>query len=265
MCPDGSPTRRSTGDGNGIASPTFGVPVGNDVQRVRPSVGVGPFRRVPVGVRHLNNVSIIKGYAELLLDREQGDRSPEIEIIHRQSEEMAKVITDVRVLLESLQGVYRLEERDLSPVVRDEFANVRTMTEEPIEIEATVPDEVAVLADDLLPRVFRSLFSNAGSHNESPNPRLSVTVEESAETVTVRVADNGPGIPASKQPSLFERSQNADHGLGLYLVDELVERYDGATELVETGPAGTVFCVTLNRIAAAATDGDADRVPATAV
>lgn len=43
--PCDSPTRRSPGDRDGIASPTFGVPVGGDVQRARPSDGVGPSRR----------------------------------------------------------------------------------------------------------------------------------------------------------------------------------------------------------------------------
>lgn len=72
----------------------------------------------------LNNVGIIKGYAELVLEGDRPDYTAELETIHRQSTEMAKVITDVRVLLESLQDTYTLEERDLSAVLTDMLANV---------------------------------------------------------------------------------------------------------------------------------------------
>lgn len=195
----------------------------------------------------LNNVGIIKGYTELVLEGDRPDYTAELETIHRQSTEMSKVITDVRVLLESLQDTYTLEERDLSAVLTDALANVQAKTETPIEVEADVPDGVAVMADDLLPRVFGNLFSNAVEHNDGPAPRISVTVTEWVDEVTVRIADDGPGIPAAERETLFERSTRADHGLGLYIVGELVDRYGGRVELVETGPDGTTFDVTLNR------------------
>lgn len=213
-------------------------------------------------LRHevLNNVGIIKGYAELVLEGGRSDHTAELETIHRQSREMAKVITDVRVLLESIQDTYSLAERDLSETLADELANVQAKTEGEIQVEATIPEDVVVVADDLLPRVFGNLFSNAVEHNDDPNPRLSVTVTEWVDEVTVRVADDGPGIPAAEREALFERSRRADHGLGLYIVGTLVERYGGSIELAETGPDGTAFDVTLQRAPGSAVSDEACQV-----
>lgn len=199
-------------------------------------------------LRHevLNNVSIIKGYAEYCLEADE-KRPDELRVIHRQSREMADVISEVRVLLESLQGTYTLTERDLSAVLTEELENARSMAEPDVEIEADIPEGLGVLADDLLPRVFRNLLMNAIKHNDSPTPRIEVTVAEATDTVAVSVADNGPGVPESVQERLFQRSQRVDHGLGLYLVHELVARYGGDIDLVATGPTGAEFQVTLHR------------------
>lgn len=215
-------------------------------------------------LRHevLNNVGIIKGYAELVLEGDRPDYTAELETIHRQSREMAKVITDVRVLLESIQDTYSLEERNLSETLADELENVQAKIEGEIQVEARIPEDVVVMADDLLPRVFGNLFSNAVEHNDDPNPRISVTVTEWADGVTVRVADDGPGIQASEREALFERSRRADHGLGLYIVGKLVERYGGSVELAETGPDGTAFSVTLPRAPGSAVGTEPSRVTA---
>lgn len=70
---------------------------------------------------------------------------------------------------------------------------------------------------------------------------------ESDDIVTVRVGDNGPGISPLMRETLFEQSQRADHGLGLYLVRELVVRYGGNIDLVETGQDGSTFEILLHR------------------
>lgn len=114
-------------------------------------------------------------------------------------------------------------------------------------------------ADDLLPRVFSNLLSNAVEHNDGARPRVDVTVETTPDSVTVLVADDGPGVPRSKLPSLFERTaEGTSHGLGLYLVRTLAGRYGGRVDLRETGPDGSVFAVELPRADAAAPEATTD-------
>lgn len=199
-------------------------------------------------LRHevLNNAHVISGHADLAIDRGSGELDDYLRTIRRQSEDMTRVIQDVRILIEAQQGDGSMEPVDLTAVLADELADVEAASPT-VEVDASVPTDVYVRADDLVNRVFGNLFSNAVEHNDGETPTLEVRVGATPETVTVTVADDGPGVPASVREELFERTGSGDHGLGLYLVHELVERYDGDVELAKSDDDGTTFSVTLPR------------------
>lgn len=205
-------------------------------------------------LRHevLNNANVISGYADLAHAESNGTVEEYLTTIRQQSEDMSAVIKDIRALIEAFQGDDSSERVDLSALLTDEVEDLRTVYEA-VEVEATIPDDLYVLADDLLARVFGNLLSNAVEHNDSSTPRVAVTVEPTPETVTVRIEDNGPGVPEAKRAAVFENSTRGDHGVGLYLVWLLTDRYDGSVELAETGPEGTVFTVELPRAGVAST------------
>ncbi|WP_126663882.1 sensor histidine kinase [Haloterrigena salifodinae] len=201
-------------------------------------------------LRHevLNTATIINGYASLL--REEAATTDQqrrwAEIVIDESEEMSTVIDDVRILLQSTDGEVQLEAVDLSRLLTDEVQKLEHKWG-PVEVETSIPSEVSVRADHLVARVFGNLLSNAVEHNDAATPRISVAVDPGPETVRVEIADNGPGIPDSTLETLFERTQShgSSHGIGLYLVRQLMTRYDGAVDVAETGPDGTTFAVEL--------------------
>ena len=200
-------------------------------------------------LRHevLNNASIIQGYASLLLEEEDlpSPACEYVETIDRQSRDMTDVIGDVRVLVRAVEHSVQLRSVDVVGIIADELEDLRT-THAGVEWELSADDDPYVLADDLLPRIFSNLLSNAVEHNPDESPRVAVDVEASAESVRVEIADDGPGLNDEERETLFERGQE-DHGLGLYLVHVLADRYGGRVELVETGPDGSVFAVELPR------------------
>lgn len=201
-------------------------------------------------LRHevLNAANVVSGYAATLMDEHPpGDRAHEYsETIYRQSEDMATVIRDVRVLLDAMAGEPELEPVDLGEVLADEVEKLEERYER-VEVETDVPDGVSVRANALLPRVFGNLLSNAVEHNDSDTPHVSVVVATDADAVTVDIADNGPGLPDGTIGTFFERPDlaGADHGLGLHLVSKLVDSYGGTIELTDTGPDGSTFTVEL--------------------
>jgi signal transduction histidine kinase len=201
-------------------------------------------------LRHevLNAANVVSGYAATLMDEHSpGDRTHDYsETIYRQSEDMAAVIRDVRVLLNAMAGESELESVDLGDVLAEEVEKLEERYER-VEVETDVPDGVRVRANALLPRVFWNLLSNAVEHNGGDTPHVSVVVEAATDAVAVEITDDGSGIPDGAADTLFARPDlgGADHGIGLYLVSVLVDSYGGTIELTDTGPDGSTFTVEL--------------------
>jgi signal transduction histidine kinase len=116
--------------------------------------------------------------------------------------------------------------------------------------------QVRVLADEMLGSVFRNVLKNAVQHNDKPVPEVTVHVEMDPGSAVVRIADNGPSIPADRTEEIFGRGRKGldseGTGIGLYLVRTVVEQYDGEVGVTNREPEGAVFTLELPR---ADTDG----------
>lgn len=117
-----------------------------------------------------------------------------------------------------------------------------------IVVDGEIPD-ATVLANDMLDSVLRNVVTNAIEHNDADTPSVTVSVASGDEAVTVRVADNGPGIPAEARETVFERGWSGEDsggtGLGLHLVATLVEQYGGEVRLADDGSEGATFDIEL--------------------
>jgi signal transduction histidine kinase len=83
--------------------------------------------------------------------------------------------------------------------------------------------------------VFRNLVDNAVKYS-LPDPRVEMIATAGGGRVTVRVADNGPGIPLAQRHAVFRRFVRLGNelerstpgtGLGLFLVRSLVRQMRG--------------------------------------
>jgi PAS domain S-box-containing protein len=118
------------------------------------------------------------------------------------------------------------------------------------------PSGFSVLADDLIPVIFRNLISNAIKFGEQ-RARVEITATAvGKDEVEVAVADTGPGISDDLKRVIFERFQRgkgkkSGKGLGLYITRIIVERYGGriwAEDRVPGQPAqGAVIRFRLRR------------------
>jgi signal transduction histidine kinase len=97
--------------------------------------------------------------------------------------------------------------------------------------------------------VFRNLLKNAIQHNDKPVAAVKVSAAERDDTVIVRVADNGPGVPDDRKEAIFGKGdrglETTGTGIGLYLVDTLVTSYGGEVRVEDNDPDGSVFVVEL--------------------
>lgn len=143
-----------------------------------------------------------------------------------------------------------LDRRDLSAVLTDVVADVDGRHEAAV-VSADVPEDVTVRADEFLPTVFENLLSNAIEHNDKDPPRVRVSLTVDEETAVVRIADNGPGLPEEHKDSLFAWEEPAGGeigmGVGLAIVNVLIDRYGGEIWMEDNQPTGTVAYVELLR------------------
>ncbi len=121
-----------------------------------------------------------------------------------------------------------------------------------------------------LERAFFNLLLNACESLPAGSGRVEVELIGSSDGVEVRVSDNGRGIPASIQSTLFEPfiSQGKENGtgLGLTVVQKIVQDHGGEVAVERTSPDGTVFRMTIPHPAPSVrgSDGGTSEEPAAA-
>ncbi|PSP81086.1 hypothetical protein BRC81_01470 [Halobacteriales archaeon QS_1_68_20] len=194
-----------------------------------------------------NEMSIVSGYADMLVDR--GDKAVNDEI----ADEIAVTANELVELGEKARVV---EELMAEPPTTSEETAIRVVASEVVEeIEEQSPDcefDVQIPGDLTVganPRVLRpivaNLIENAVEHNDAADPRVEIraTREPGAETVSLTVVDNGPGIPDQEREVLESGDVTPlEHGsgLGLWVSKWGAKRLGGTLSLAAAEPRGTV-------------------------
>jgi signal transduction histidine kinase len=203
-------------------------------------------------VRHdiRNEIQIVRAYAETLEQHVDESGEEYVEQVLNSAEYAADITETARDVAEVMvQADAELSAVDFRHVLVTEIEDVRSSYEAAVvETEGEVP-AIEILADDLFESVVRNLLKNAIDHNDEAVPRVTVSAREDGDDVLFRVADNGPGIPDDRKETIFEEGEQGldseGTGLGLYLVQTLVERYGGEVWVEDNDPEGAVFCVEL--------------------
>jgi two-component system sensor histidine kinase HydH len=116
-----------------------------------------------------------------------------------------------------------------------------------VRVTVTAQDEVALDADpDQLGRVFSNLVINASQAMDGKG-EIRMEAERQGEAVTVRVRDDGPGVPVDVRDRIFEAlftTKAKGSGLGLALCRRIVEAHGGTVRL-EPSDRGASFLVTI--------------------
>lgn len=99
-------------------------------------------------------------------------------------------------------------------------------------------------------QVLGNLIANAIKHHDKPSGRIEVEMVSDAYFNTLRISDDGPGIPEKLRGKVFKmfqtlkpRDEVEASGIGLALVKRLVERRAGNLTVTESGTGGACFTI----------------------
>jgi len=181
------------------------------------------------------------------------------ELIGRQVHLMTRFVDDLLDVARIERGKLQLQKElvDLSAVVAQAVETSRPLIEERCQsLSVTLPPgPVRRFADAArLAQVIGNLLTNAAKYTDEGG-RITVTADVEAGEVVVRVRDTGVGIPAEMLPHVFDWFAQVDSsmgrakggmGIGLGLVQGLVEAHGGTVEAHSEGPGkGSQFVVRL--------------------
>lgn len=202
----------------------------------------------------------VRGYAELyrlgaLDDEEQ---------LGQAMERIEKEAIRMGSLVEDLLALARLDERrplELAPLPLNSFAAdaALDMRAQDPEREFSViedPSEPQVLGDEHKVRqVMTNLLGNALRYSPEGSPvEIAVSVDASRGVGVFEIIDHGEGIPEQLRSKIFDRFWRADtsrnretggSGLGLSIVQSIVDAHRGSVRALETPGGGATFRVEL--------------------
>ena len=151
---------------------------------------------------------------------------------------------------------WRFELIDLVKIIEFSCTTVEPLAKEhEIRLEAQLPSGPVKISgvEDKLNQLFDNLFTNAIKYNRQGG-RICVGFEEDPESVLIRIADTGVGISHQSLQEVFRRhfqektkplGNARGLGIGLSLVQEIVNLHQGKIQIESELGKGTTFTLML--------------------
>jgi signal transduction histidine kinase len=203
-------------------------------------------------------LTIISGYCQILIDQKFDDQEllhKSIKKIKRESESMHKMVLQLLEASKEESSIATCinEEVDLSQVVDNACKDMKLKADKyQISIEKEIEDNIFVIGNcDELRRVFINLLDNAIKYGDV-NSSIKVRLFRESNHCHVVIVDKGKGIPTDKLDMIFERFYRIEqfqhveagsYGLGLDIVKEILDKYNGEIKIISKEQIGTTVLV----------------------
>jgi two-component system NtrC family sensor kinase len=164
-----------------------------------------------------------------------------------ESQRLVAMLEELSVYASGAQRSLNRQPLFADDLVRQVMANeAREAEGTGVSVDASRLERAMVFADAYyLRQAVENLARNAREAMAGrAGSRLAVSVERDGGNAVIRVADNGPGIPAEKLPTIFQpfvSTKGKGMGLGLAICREIVESHAGRIEVDSAEGQGTTF------------------------
>jgi two-component system, OmpR family, sensor kinase len=161
----------------------------------------------------------------------------------------------VAALLARPEPIQR-DDTDVDTLVAVALADMPAGERPRVQVLRDTPTRTASMDMSLMRLALRNVLSNALKFSPPGTPvQVRLADSDAPLALVIEVSDAGAGVPPDILPHLFTRGARGDrtgagHGLGLYIVRQVMALHGGTVELAHTGRDGTTLRLWLNQTVA---------------
>jgi signal transduction histidine kinase len=204
-----------------------------------------------------NPINLLVGFSEVLIQDSAGMPAEELQhylqVINQNGYKMSQIIDELLLLA----GVRQMDKVDMEPLdmssivaeAQARLCNVIADHQTKITLPAQWP--VAIGYGPWIEEVWVNYISNGIKYGGRP-PYLRLGAKTMPDgTVCFWIQDNGPGLTPEDQAKLFtpftqlDKTHANGHGLGLSIVQRILNKLDGQVGIVSQVGRGSIFTFTL--------------------
>lgn len=204
-------------------------------------------------------ITSIRGFAQALQNNHMSveDRNHYLSIIETESTRISRITENLLKLatLEAESVKFEPKSYCLDRQIRTLIlASEPQWTGKNIDVGVSLDDVVITADEDLLSQVWINLISNSIKFTPQGG-KITVDLHQQENNVAFKIADTGIGISDEDQQHVFERffkadksrtrANNSGSGLGLSIVQKIIEMHHGKISVESKIGVGTTFIVNL--------------------
>lgn len=198
----------------------------------------------------------IQGFAKLLQDENisEEDRKEYTQVIIDETSRLTKLSTNILKLtkLENQKTIGKKSKFLLDEQIRKIIVMLEPeWSRKNIELDVDLEEITYIGNEELMAQIWQNIINNAIKFT-GEGGNIGVKLYRSEQCIVVKISDDGPCIPDEKRTKIFEKFYQGDHsrstdgnGLGLALVQRVVELCNGSVWVENTAPTGVCFTVQL--------------------
>jgi len=179
------------------------------------------------------------------------ERRELLTIINEESDRLNRLIGEAAEMaqLDANKVEFRFESAPIGPVVEEALGEVKQLlAQHPVEVRIPAALPNARMDSAHIKEVLVHLIENAAKYSPAGAP-IRITAETKDQTLTINIADRGPGIDDFEQSLVFEkfyrgrnqRVQVHGTGMGLAICKAIVEAHGGHLGVTSQLGHGSVF------------------------
>lgn len=195
-----------------------------------------------------NDMNVVAGYAATIQAQGEGPVARQAETIVETSRSLLETVDKERRITQLLTESNPSETFDLVPVLGRVVEGLQERYPE-ATIESDLPDTLVVTAIRKVEQAIEEVIENAIIHAPKSSPSVEISAERAHGSVRLRIADDGPGIPAMEQEVLTSGAEATPlyhgSGLGLWFVNLVVGHSEGELRFAANEPRGSIVTMQL--------------------